>query len=135
MGILFLISMVHCSSLEEALQCPSCRSRQNHLPHGSAANTAKSRTRIFTGQDLYEACKMLSEFMLNPEGSTPQMGLCCRQYILGYFASLRIVQDGSDAQSFVGHPFMPLIASALMGRVSMDSLRARLFTAASGILN
>ncbi len=67
-------------------------------------NLAESRTRISNGKDLYEACKVLNEFMLNPEGPTPRLGLYCRQYILGYFTSLQMAQDASDAKSVTGPP-------------------------------
>lgn len=73
----------------------------------STAEVAAGRTRISNGQDLYEACKVLSDFALNPEGPTPRLGLYCRQYISGYFTSLRIAQDGDDAQSVTGPPIHP----------------------------
>lgn len=67
-------------------------------------NIAEGRTRISNGQDLYEACKTLNEFMLNPDGRTPRLGLYCQQYISGYFTSLRIMQDGDNTQSVTGPP-------------------------------
>jgi hypothetical protein len=68
------------------------------------ANTAEGRARISTGQDLYEACKVLNEFVLKPDGPTPRLGLYCQQYISGYFTSLRVMQDGDGAQSVTGPP-------------------------------
>lgn len=65
---------------------------------------ASDRPRISTGQDLYEACKVLTDYGLNPEGPTPRRGLYCRQFIAGYFATLKYVHDDDKAKEALGVP-------------------------------
>tara|TARA_R110000868_G_scaffold147278_3_gene368668 strand:- start:2767 stop:3252 length:486 start_codon:yes stop_codon:yes gene_type:complete len=68
----------------------------------SAANA--SGIRISTGKDLYEACKVLSEFGLNPQGPTPKKGLYCRQFIAGYFSSIKYMAGDETADPVAALP-------------------------------
>jgi len=68
--------------------------------HGAAA----AGTRISTGKDLYEACKVLSEFGLNPQGPTPRQGLYCRQFIAGYFSSIKYMAGDETADPVAALP-------------------------------
>mgnify|MGYP003630973633 CR=1 FL=1 len=73
-----------------------------------ASPMADARTRISTGKDLYEACKVLSEFSLNPQGPTPRLGLYCRQFMAGYFTSVKAATGGDEGRPNSGVPvYMP----------------------------
>lgn len=63
-----------------------------------------SSLRISTGKDLYEACKVLSEFGLNPQGPTPKLGLYCRQFIAGYFSSIKYMAGDETADPVAALP-------------------------------
>lgn len=83
----------------------------------SPASFAAGHVRISTGKDLYEACKVLSDFSLNPEGRTPQPGLYCRKYIGGYFTSLKYGRGEGATRSSLGAPAVEL-AEAAFGTAS-----------------
>lgn len=86
------------------------------------AGRAAARTRISTGGELYDACKVLTEFMLNPQGPTPRPGLYCRQFIEGYFRSAKYVHDDDDAKSALGLPLVPTDCAPVPGPNSYDQL-------------
>lgn len=65
---------------------------------------ADARERISSGRDLYDACQALAAHALNPQGAVPRAGLYCRQYIEGYFAAIKYVQENDDAQKVLGVP-------------------------------
>ena len=87
-----------------------------HIMHGILAtgfviacvvlptSVAMSRSHISTGQDLYDACKVLNEFSLNRQGRIPDQGLYCRQFISGYFTALKFAKPGSDENFVNGTP-------------------------------
>ncbi|MDO8423399.1 MAG: hypothetical protein Q7S99_14690 [Parvibaculum sp.] len=66
--------------------------------------TMAAGVRISTGKDLYEACKVLSEFGLNPQGPTPRQGLYCRQFIAGYFSSIKYTAGDETADPVAALP-------------------------------
>lgn len=68
----------------------------------SAASAAG--VRISTGKDLYEACKILSDFGVNPQGPTPRQGLYCRQFIAGYFSSIKYMAGDETADPVAALP-------------------------------
>lgn len=65
---------------------------------------AEARTRISTGKDLYEACKVLSEFSLNPQGPTPRPALYCQQFMAGYFTAVKTATGGDGGKPRSGVP-------------------------------
>ena len=68
----------------------------------SFTSAAEARSRIETGSDLYGACRVLSEYTLNPQGSTPREALYCRKYIAGYFATIKYLHDEEDVRRVMG---------------------------------
>ena len=90
----------------------------------SAAGHATASPRISTGQDLYEACKVLADYALNPVGPTPRSGIYCRQYIQGYFASMKYIHDDNDAQKALGLPLYSYDCEKIAGPHSYDQLAA-----------
>ncbi len=50
---------------------------------------AVARMRIETGRDLYNACAALAEHTLSQQKPTPRSVHYCRQYLGGYFESIR----------------------------------------------
>lgn len=65
--------------------------------------TADARQRIDTGHDLLAACRVLSEHGLTPDAPTPREGLYCRQYISGYFSTLKYLHDEEEARKVLGN--------------------------------
>ncbi|HAC60436.1 Rap1a/Tai family immunity protein [Parvibaculum sp.] len=63
-----------------------------------APGPAEARVRIETGHDLKEACAVLAEWSLAPEPPTPRLARFCRQYLTGYFESLRVLHDDHDGK-------------------------------------
>lgn len=63
---------------------------------------AQARQRIDTGHDLLAACRVLSEHGLTPDAPTPKEGLYCRQYISGYFSTLKYLHDEEEARKVLG---------------------------------
>lgn len=55
----------------------------------SGSPPADARMRIETGRDLHTACAALAEHALDPEKQMPAQARYCRQYVSGYFESLR----------------------------------------------
>lgn len=88
-------------------------------------NVKAANTRISTGKDLYEACKVLSEFALNPQGRTPKQGLYCRQYLSGYFTSLRYRTQGSGDGNVTGAPIFEADCITISGPRSYEQLANR----------
>lgn len=88
----------------------------------STGGPAAAGHRISTGQDLYEACKALADFALNPVGETPRPGIYCRQYIAGYFASMKYVHDDNDAQRALGLPLYSYDCMKIAGPHTYDQL-------------
>jgi len=88
----------------------------------SPANAAPSR--ISSGQDLYNACKVLSDFALNREGPTPRQGLYCRRFLSGYFTSLKYMNGMAGTDSVQGVPVYTKDCIALTGPHSYDQLAA-----------
>lgn len=86
--------------------------------------------RISTGQDLYEACKTLANFALKPEGPTPRKGLYCRQYLAGYFATLKYVHDDDNAKAALGMPLYAPDCIDITGPRSYEQLAARVIHSA-----
>jgi hypothetical protein len=83
---------------------------------------AAARPRIATGQDLYEACKVLTDYALKPEGPTPRRGLYCQQFIAGYFTSTKYVLEDGTAKMDLGAPVYSGDCIALSGPHSYDEL-------------
>lgn len=63
---------------------------------------ATARQRIDTGHDLLAACRVLSEHGLTPDAPTPKEGLYCRQYLSGYFSTLKYLHDEEEARKVLG---------------------------------
>ena len=87
---------------------------------------AADHTRISTGKDLYEACKVLSEFALNPEGRTPRLGLYCRKFIGGYFTSLKFAKGDGDTKTVLGPPIYANDCHGFDGPRSYDQLAGQI---------
>lgn len=62
------------------------------------ASAADARARIETGSDLHAACAALAEHALNPVPPTPAPARYCRQYLSGYFESLRHLHNDHDGK-------------------------------------
>ncbi|MDO8289766.1 MAG: Rap1a/Tai family immunity protein [Parvibaculum sp.] len=88
----------------------------------SATHGEASPARISTGKDLYEACKQLSEFALNPQGPTPRRALYCRQFLSGYFTSLKYMNGNEAANEVQGIPVYAQDCLMLKGPRSYDQL-------------
>lgn len=63
---------------------------------------AEARQRIETGRDLSDACAVLAEWSLDPEPPSPRLARYCRQYLTGYFESLRVLHDNHDGKGVYG---------------------------------
>jgi hypothetical protein len=61
-------------------------------------SAAEARVRIETGRDLHTACSVLAEHALNPVPPTPAKARYCRQYLSGYFESLRHLHNDHDGK-------------------------------------
>ena len=59
---------------------------------------ASARMRIETGRELSDACAVLAEWSLDPEPPTPRLARYCRQYLGGYFESLRVLHNDHDGK-------------------------------------
>ncbi|MES1991034.1 MAG: hypothetical protein V4441_08795 [Pseudomonadota bacterium] len=81
-----------------------------------------STARISSGQDLVDACKVLSDFALNPQGPTPRQGLYCRQFLAGYFTSLRYTNGMTANDDVQGAPIYSDSCIMLNGPRSFDQL-------------
>lgn len=87
---------------------------------------AEARTRISTGQELYDACKVLTEYTLNPQGPTPRLGLYCKQFIEGYFRSAKYVHDDDNAKQALGLPLVPTDCQPVIGGDSYNELAGKI---------
>ena len=65
---------------------------------GLPPGPADARMRIETGRELRDACAVLAEWSLNPEPPTPRLARYCRQYLTGYFESLRALHNDHDGK-------------------------------------
>lgn len=92
------------------------------FPGAPATRGEASPARISTGKDLYEACKQLSEFALNPQGPTPRQALYCRQFLSGYFTSLKYMNGNEAANEVRGVPVYAQDCLMLKGPRSYDQL-------------
>ncbi|MCE9649595.1 MAG: hypothetical protein K8R18_08235 [Parvibaculum sp.] len=86
---------------------------------------ASGQPRISTGQDLYEACKVLAEHGLKPDEPTPRRGVHCRQYIAGYFASLKYVHEDDNAKVALGVPLYAPDCIDITGPRSYEQLATK----------
>ncbi|MEQ8267589.1 MAG: Rap1a/Tai family immunity protein [Parvibaculum sp.] len=88
-----------------------------------AGGPADARMRIETGRDLHTACAVLAEHALNPEKPTPPQARYCRQYISGYFESLRhLHRDDAGAGVYAPAGQDPYACITLDGPRSYDQL-------------
>ena len=92
----------------------------------SLTDVASSQPRISTGKDLYEACKVLADFALNPEGPTPRQGLYCRKFIGGYFTSMKYAKGEGDVTTMQGPPIYESDCVGFDGPRSYDQLAAQI---------
>lgn len=91
-----------------------------------AGSPAAARARIETGSDLRDACAVLVEHALNPEPPTPRLARYCRQYLAGYFESLRVLHDNHGGRGVYGPSGDdPYACLNLDGPRSFDQLAAR----------
>lgn len=91
-----------------------------------AGSPADARMRIETGRDLHDACAVLVEHALNPEPPTPRLARYCRQYLAGYFESLRVLHDNHGGKGVYGPSGGdPYACLNLDGPRSFDQLAAR----------
>lgn len=91
-----------------------------------ASAPAAARTRIATGRDLYAACQVLADYILDPKGGTPRAGLYCRQYIAGYFSAARQVRQNGDTTKALDLPLAAGECSAIDGPQSWDRLARKI---------
>ncbi len=89
------------------------------------ARDAAARSHISTGQELYEACKVLAEYSLNPQGRTPSPGLRCRQFIEGYFRSAKYVRESDTDKQALGLPLAPTDCAPVADTNSYDQLAGK----------
>ncbi|HEY4345453.1 MAG TPA: Rap1a/Tai family immunity protein [Parvibaculum sp.] len=87
-------------------------------------------SRISTGQDLYEACRALADHGLTPETPTPRRGLYCRQFIAGYFATLKYVHDDHGAKEALGVPLYASDCIDIAGPRSYEQLATKVVRSA-----
>ena len=88
---------------------------------------AEARSRITTGKDLYEACKALAAWHLNPVGHTPIPARNCRNYIANYFTVIHFQHTDEMARKVFGNPAQdPYSCLDLDGPRSYDQLAARI---------
>ena len=92
----------------------------------SLTEVASSQPRISTGKDLYEACKVLADYALNPEGRTPRQGLYCRQFIGGYFTSMKLAKGEGEVTTMEGPPIHESDCVGFEGPRSYDQLAAQI---------
>jgi len=92
----------------------------------SLTDVASSRPRITTGKDLYEACKVLSDFAMNPEGRTPRQGLYCRKFIGGYFTSMKLAKGEGRVTTTQGPPIYQDDCVGFDGPRSYNQLAAQI---------
>lgn len=67
-----------------------------------ASGPAEARQRIETGRDLSNACAVLAEWSLDPEPPSPRLARYCRQYLTGYFESLRVLHNDHGGKGVYG---------------------------------
>ena len=92
----------------------------------SSTGAALGQPRISTGKDLYEACKVLSDFALNPQGRTPRLGLYCRKFISGYFTSMKLARGEGEMTTTQGPPIYENDCVGFDGPRSYDQLAAQI---------
>lgn len=92
----------------------------------SSTNAALGQPRITTGKDLYEACKVLADFALNPQGRTPRQGLYCRKFIGGYFTSMKLAKGEGEVTTMEGPPIHESDCVGFDGPRSYDQLAAQI---------
>lgn len=76
----------------------------------TAAGAAEPRSRIETGRDLHAACEVLAMHRLNPQTPTPRLALFCRQYLMGYFNSLRYLHEDEKLKRAFNTPSQNTLA-------------------------
>lgn len=91
---------------------------------------ASGAPRISTGQDLYEACKALADHALRPDAPTPRRGLHCRQYVAGYFATIKYVNEDDNAKAALGVPLYAPDCIDITGPRSYEQLAAKVLRSA-----
>ena len=97
------------------------------LPVLTLAPAAEASSRIVTGRNLYDACKVLSEWHLNPVGQTPIRARRCRQYIINYFNVIHYQHTNDMARKVFGTTTQdPFSCLDLNGPRSYDQLAARI---------
>ncbi len=87
---------------------------------------ASARARISTGQELYDACRTLAEYKLDPRGPTPRRGLYCQQFIEGYFRAAKYIREDEKARKALGLPPAPTDCEPMIGPNSYDQLAAKI---------
>lgn len=95
------------------------------LTFTNETKVSASGPRISTGLDLYEACKALVDYGLQREGPTPRRGLYCKQYIAGYFATIKYVDEDNDAKAALGVPLYAPDCIDITGPRSYEQLAAK----------
>jgi len=89
--------------------------------------SAEARPRITTGRELYEACKALAAYHLNPVGQTPIPARSCRQYIVNYFTVIHYLHTDEAARKVFGNSAEdPYACLDLEGPRSYDQLASRI---------
>ena len=89
--------------------------------------SAEARPRITTGRELYEACKALAAYHLNPVGQTPIPARSCRQYIVNYFTVIHYLHTDEAARKAFGNTAQdPYSCLDLNGPRSYDQLASRI---------
>ncbi|MBX3505207.1 MAG: hypothetical protein KF895_06970 [Parvibaculum sp.] len=61
-----------------------------------------ARVRIATGADLHAACSALAEHALDPGRPMPKEARYCKQYLAGYFETLRHRHEAHDLNGIHG---------------------------------
>lgn len=89
----------------------------------AAAGETQARVRIETGRDLQDACAALARHHLAPQTPTPRDALFCRQFLMGYFGSLRYLHDDERLKRTFDAPSSdPLLCINIDGPRSYDQL-------------
>lgn len=84
---------------------------------------AQARVRIETGRDLHAACNALANHHLDPQTPAPRQALFCRQYLMGYFGSLRYLHEDESLKRAFDLPARdPLDCLNIDGPRSYDQL-------------
>ncbi len=91
----------------------------------STDGSASARPRISTGKDLYEACKVLADHILTSDAPTPRRGLHCRQYLAGYFATIKYVNEDDKAKEALRVPLYAPDCIDITGPRSYEQLAAK----------